>query len=205
MLRSEYWISELANLSGVSTRTIRYYIQEGLLPQPEIRGKYAVFTDEYMHRLRLIKILKDAYLPLNRIKELLDTLTENEILPLLEAFEKDPVSALSGLQALPMFEQPSFHLSSPPRPVQVREQNVNALEYIQQLRKESPLNEKTNRNPRPDARPNKRNLITAAPTPGEEWRRIVLAAGLELHIRQPESFRTQQLVEDLIDLVRNRK
>lgn len=205
MLRSEYWISELANLSGVSTRTIRYYIQEGLLPQPEIRGKYAVFTDEYMHRLRLIKILKDAYLPLNRIKELLDTLTENEILPLLEAFEKDPVSALSGLQALPMFEQPSFHLSSPPRPVQVREQNVNALEYIQQLRKESPLNEKMNRNPRPDARPNKRNLITSAPTPGEEWRRILLAAGLELHIRQPESFITQQLVEDLIDLVRNRK
>ncbi len=205
MLRSEYWISELANLSGVSTRTIRYYIQEGLLPQPEIRGKYAVFTDEYMHRLRLIKILKDAYLPLNRIKELLDTLTENEILPLLEAFEKDPVSALSGLQALPMFEQPSIHLSSPPRPVQVREQNVNALEYIQQLRRESPLNEKMNRNPRPDAHPNKRNLIAAAPTPGEEWRRIVLAAGLELHVRQPESTRTQQLVEDLIDLVRNRK
>ncbi len=205
MLRSEYWISELANLSGVSTRTIRYYIQEGLLPQPEIRGKYAVFTDEYMHRLRLIKILKDAYLPLNRIKELLDTLTENEILPLLEAFEKDPVSALSGLQALPMFEQPSIHQSSPPRVAQVRERNDNALEYIQQLRSESPLNEKMNRIPRPDAHPNKRNLITAAPSPGEEWRRIVLAAGLELHVRQPESNRTQQLVEDLIDLVRNRK
>ncbi len=205
MLRSEYWISELADLSGVSTRTIRYYIQEGLLPQPEIRGKYAVFTDEYMHRLRLIKILKDAYLPLNRIKQLLDTITDNEIIPLLDAFEKDPVSALSGLQALPMFEQPITIHASQPRPEQVRERNANALEYIQQLRGERPLHEKMDRNPRLDARPSKRNFIAAAPTPGEEWRRIPLAPGLELHVRQPENNKTQQLVEDLLDLVRNRK
>ncbi len=203
MLRSEYWISELADLSGVSTRTIRYYIQEGLLPQPEIRGKYAVFTDEYMHRLRLIKILKDAYLPLNRIKQLLDAITDNEIIPLLDAFEKDPVSALSGLQALPMFEQPITSQASQPRLEQVREKN--ALEYIQQLRGERPLNEKMDRNPRLDSRPSRRNIIVAAPTPGEEWRRIPLAPGLELHIRQPENKKTQQLVEDLLDLVRNRK
>ena len=61
MIRAEYWISELAALAGVSTRTIRYYIDEGLLPQPEIRGKYAVFTDEYMHRLKLIKYLKTIF------------------------------------------------------------------------------------------------------------------------------------------------
>ena len=57
----EFWISELADRTGVSTRTIRYYIEEGLLPQPEVRGKYAVFTTEYLLRLRLIKILKPGF------------------------------------------------------------------------------------------------------------------------------------------------
>ena len=60
MLQVEYWISELADKTGVSNRTIRYYVEEGLLPQPEVRGKYAIFTDDYLHRLELIKALKDC-------------------------------------------------------------------------------------------------------------------------------------------------
>lgn len=204
MLRRKYWISELAELSDVSTRTIRYYIHEGLLPQPEIHGKYAVFTDEYLHRLQLIKLLKDAYLPLNRIRDLLDALTDNEIVPLLNSFDKDPVSALSGLQALPMFEQPITIHASQPRPEQVRERNANALEYIQQLRGERPLHEKMEHHPHLDARPSKRNFIAAAPTPGEDYRRIRLARGVELHIRQPLTDRAEELVKDILELVRNR-
>ena len=41
MNQDKYWISDLAAVADVSRRTIRYYIQEGLLPQPKIRGKYA--------------------------------------------------------------------------------------------------------------------------------------------------------------------
>jgi len=105
-MQSEYWISELAALAGVSARTIRYYIQEGILPQPEIRGKYAVFTDEDRNRLKLIKRFKEAYLPLNRIRELLNELDDRQIVSLLEDFDQDPVSALSSLQALPVLKQP---------------------------------------------------------------------------------------------------
>ena len=32
MLQLNLWISELAQRTGVSTRTIRYYIEEGLAP-----------------------------------------------------------------------------------------------------------------------------------------------------------------------------
>jgi DNA-binding transcriptional MerR regulator len=105
-MQEEFWISELADRTNVSTRTIRYYIEEGLLPQPEIRGKYAVFTTDYLHRLRLIKVLKDTYLPLKEIKALLDTLDNAQINEYLERFDRDPVGTLASLQVLPARSQP---------------------------------------------------------------------------------------------------
>ena len=190
MLQSEYWISELAALSGVSTRTIRYYIQEGLLPQPEIRGKYAVFTDEYMHRLNLIKRLKEAYLPLNRIREVLNALDDNQIVPLLHEFDADPVAALAGLQALPGFNQGAavnFELNSPVK--------GSAMEYIQNLRA-----------PKVAAEPVPRQMVlmsqpnVPAARASEEWQRVGLAPGVELHIRQPVRPYLQHLIDQVIEM-----
>ena len=48
-------LAELADQAGVSIRTVRYYIQAGLLPRPEARGPGAHYTDEHLERLRLIK------------------------------------------------------------------------------------------------------------------------------------------------------
>jgi DNA-binding transcriptional MerR regulator len=199
MIQSEYWISELAELSGVSTRTIRYYIQEGLLPQPEVRGKYAVFNDEYMQRLRLIKYLKDAYLPLNRIRELLDSLPESQVVPLLNEFEADPVSALSSLQALPILEQQDA-APSQPEP----EKNLNALEYINALRENRTIREKKPSTPAASPAPQTKRQYLHLDTPAiDEWRRVELVPGLELHLRLPVNTRVQKLVDQLIDLARN--
>jgi len=204
MNQSEYWISELAALSGVSTRTIRYYIQEGLLPQPEIRGKYAVFTDEYMHRLRLIKLMKDAYLPLNRIKELLDSLTESQFVPLLEAFEKDPISAMGSLQAPRVFNQPSSSQADLNKTVE-----NDALHYIHRLRGEKSVTEKPaeyGSNASRQSPPRSPQVSPkVSPQATEEWRRIPLAAGLELHVRQPLTPCLQRLVDQLIELVEKQK
>lgn len=194
MMQSEYWISELAALTGVSTRTIRYYIQEGLLPQPEIRGKYAVFTDEYMHRLRLIKYLKDAYLPLNKIKPLLDSLTDNQVMALLDEFEADPVIALANLQALPVFNQES------PNALYPEMADNQALKYIQQVRANRSIREERIELNRSMPRPAE---SARRPLSGEEWRRVELAPGVELHIRQPLNPRAQRLIDRLIDLANN--
>jgi len=200
MLPSEYWISELAAISGVSTRTIRYYIQEGLLPQPEIRGKYAVFTDEYMHRLRLIKYLKDAYLPLNRIKELLDSLTESQIVPLLNEFEADPISALAALQALPVFNQESPKTQSP-----ASVKNDNALNYINQIRGDRVVRENRSELKPSSPRPSFQSIQRDALKPTEEWRRVELAHGVELHVKLPVNAHTQRLIDRMIDLSRDLK
>ncbi len=61
-------IGELAERSGVTVRTIRYYIEEGLLPPPPRRGKYGDFDASYLQRLRLIQRLKEERLTLPAIR-----------------------------------------------------------------------------------------------------------------------------------------
>lgn len=65
---------ELEQLSGVGRETIRYYIREGLLPEPDRASRNsASYSDEHVARLRAIKRLQDErYLPLAVIKDLLD-------------------------------------------------------------------------------------------------------------------------------------
>ena len=51
-------IQELAERARVTTRTIRYYTEQGLLPAPE-RGRPARYTEEHLQRLELIRRLKE--------------------------------------------------------------------------------------------------------------------------------------------------
>ena len=64
----EYSISELADRAGVSTRTVRYYVSEGLLPPPVGSGPTSRYTDAHRRQLELIGHLKAQYLPLKEIR-----------------------------------------------------------------------------------------------------------------------------------------
>ncbi len=70
-----YTIGELAEATGTTPRTIRYYTAEGLLPPPDTRGRYALYGQEHIDRLQLIARLKDAYLPLGEIKARMEQLS----------------------------------------------------------------------------------------------------------------------------------
>lgn len=61
---------ELEKASGVSRETIRFYIREGLLPEPErTHRNSATYTDEHLARLLTIRRLKDErFLPLSVIR-----------------------------------------------------------------------------------------------------------------------------------------
>ncbi len=66
-------IDNLAHLTGVPSRTIRFYNTQGLLPPPIMRGRVAYYNQEHLLVLNLIKELKDRQnLPLETIKQLLD-------------------------------------------------------------------------------------------------------------------------------------
>ena len=76
-------IQELADKAEVTTRTIRYYVEQGVLPPPE-RGRPAEYTDEHVERLALIKRLKEQYLPLEEIRDTMQRLSLAEVEQLVE-------------------------------------------------------------------------------------------------------------------------
>ena len=55
----ELTIDELAQVTGVTVRTTRYYASRGLLPQPVRRGRVAYYTAEHRARLELVRALQD--------------------------------------------------------------------------------------------------------------------------------------------------
>ena len=69
-------LEEIANISGVAPRTIRYYQTKKLLPRTikdAADGRVARYDSEHLARLRLIGELHDRGLKLPAIKDLLDS------------------------------------------------------------------------------------------------------------------------------------
>ena len=64
-------ISELAERAGVTRRTIRYYVELGLLPPPQGQGRAALYGPEHLDRLRAITKLQSSRLTLEEIREFL--------------------------------------------------------------------------------------------------------------------------------------
>ena len=79
MTQRIYKLDELARAAGTSPRTIRYYVQRGLLPGPHFRGKDTSYDHEHLVRLRAIKRLQEAYLPLDAIAAELERRSMEEI------------------------------------------------------------------------------------------------------------------------------
>lgn len=61
-------LDELAERAGVSPRTVRYYVQRGLLPAPEFRGPDTAYGVEHLQRLRAIRALQERHMPLDAIE-----------------------------------------------------------------------------------------------------------------------------------------
>jgi Ca-activated chloride channel family protein len=61
-------IGELADQAGVTPRTIRYYVELGLLPPPSGPGPKAEYSDEHLKRLLFIKGLQIRRLSLEEIR-----------------------------------------------------------------------------------------------------------------------------------------
>lgn len=73
MKNRKYTIEQLGRLTGFSRRTIRYYVQEGIIDPPAGRGRGGFYYDSHLAILLKVKSLQETGLKLAAIRDLLST------------------------------------------------------------------------------------------------------------------------------------
>ena len=68
---ARYEVGELAALGGVSRRTVRYYVQEGLLAPPDGLGRGASYGEGHLERLLKVRSLQEQGLTLDEVRHAL--------------------------------------------------------------------------------------------------------------------------------------
>lgn len=76
---ASYSLDELSREAGVTPRTVRYYIAEGLLPPPDSTGRNARYSQDHLDRLLLIGGFKEQYLPLKEIRARITSMSPEDI------------------------------------------------------------------------------------------------------------------------------
>ena len=171
-------------------RTIRFYISEGLLPAPETRGRYAVYTDEYLDRLELIRRLKDSFLPLKEIRATVSALSWEEVQASLADLRKQDAQA----QRIAMAGEKTSQGQ------RAGERRSSAAEYIAELLSSKPANRPLP--PQPVGLPAASKTADSSGAREESWQRIHLAPGIELHIQQPVHSSNLQKIEQIVRLAK---
>ena len=218
-----YSLQDLADRTSIEPRTIRSYIERGLMPGPDSRGRNAGYSDEHLDRLRALTLLRDASrnLSLEQIRQILQRLKPRQIHDLAEGVlsvadvletqpERRASSALSYLTELrdgkpmPRGMQGKW---SPGLLPQVRKAMVD-LGEPQPPAAEEGLQSPAGSPPRsaahvPDLPPLEQLLASlmelggpAAPprsTQTEAWHRIAITPDIELSVR--DSFTPEQIVQ----------
>jgi DNA-binding transcriptional MerR regulator len=72
-------LQTLCTQAGVTPRTVRYYIQNGLLPAPDPQGPATRYSRGHLDRLRLIRNLQREHQPLAEIRSHLQSLEDEDI------------------------------------------------------------------------------------------------------------------------------
>ena len=201
-------LNELAEQVNVEPRTIRSYIEKGLLPGAEARGPKSFYTKEHLDRLRVIQILRQAGrdATLEEIRLLLQQLSAEQLEGIAEGYIQ-----VGGLVRAPDFE---------PAP-NVKPATDTAVDYLQRLKSEGGRSRSAsakNLN-RPGASREARRApvselvdalqrlagtrISTPAARGQDWYRIEITPDVELHIRGEFGDEQKLQFRRVADLLRN--
>lgn len=75
----ELRVAELAEAAGVGVDTVRFYQARGLIPAPERRGRFAIYSSDHLERIRRIRSLLDSGFSLAQIRRLLEVETVDPV------------------------------------------------------------------------------------------------------------------------------
>ncbi|HON38620.1 MAG: MerR family transcriptional regulator [Pseudomonadota bacterium] len=105
----EIKIGEIAKRSGVPPSTIRYYVRQGLLPEPtKVNKSMAYYDERCVERIQTIRYLQETkYFPLSVIRNILRRMDKGLSLEEAEAIE-DAVFGVSSEADNVMVEKSKF-------------------------------------------------------------------------------------------------
>lgn len=72
MSTQRYTLDELCSLVGLTKRTIRFYMQEGLVDRPEGQKRGSYYLDAHLQQLQQVQAWQKAGYSLDRIGQLLE-------------------------------------------------------------------------------------------------------------------------------------
>jgi len=199
-MTNDLTLEDLVRISGLTLRTLRFYIQEGLLQGPDTHGKFSRYSQLHLDRLEMIHRLKNLRFPIKEIRHLLNNMTPEEINQvrryqdiLNPNLNKDVGGNIQeSLNAKP---------------------GSSALEYIQNLENGRENIQSVTGSPArvpaaprqpanvPRSMPIYKNQVHAM-TDQETWKRIVIDEGIELNVREPRDIDEELKVRKLIEYAR---
>jgi DNA-binding transcriptional MerR regulator len=174
-------LNDLADQAGVTPRTVRYYIQHGLLPPPHGAGPGTNYDHGHLNRLRLIRRLQKSHLPLAEIRKKLKPLSDEEVRAVLEE-EPEAVAdtAVDYIRSILNVREEALR-DEAPKPLLGLSQFDRASTW----------------NLRPSPAPPRSQEPTRA-----QWERISLSPDIELHVRRPLSHPQNKAVNRILEAAR---
>ena len=188
MKQKQYTIQELSELTGFSRRTIRYYIQEGLLEPPAGRGRGGYYYDSHLNALSKIRRLQNQGLRLSAIstilKEAVTETLEKVIVPSRDtAWYGDDVDKTMFAE-----ESEDVRFKQQSHPVTAR------------LRQPSDLSRPLHDPEHPHSLLPSDSVLSPQPPSRQVWIRYPIVDGVALHIRRDIDINQRKKIDQLIRL-----
>ena len=186
---STFSLTDLARLTNVTPRTIRYYISQGLLAAPTGSGQAARYGEGHLARLRLIRRLQREHLPLAEIRARLVGLSDEDVRALVadeSEAPRAPTDSASDYIRRVLAGAPTPARAAPAPSLLLRAPPHMASEAVAAFATSAP-------SPPP---------IANAEPDRSTWERVALTPDVELHLRRPLDRQTNKRVDRLIRIAR---
>ncbi|MFC2145627.1 MerR family transcriptional regulator [Actinomycetota bacterium] len=183
--QKKYTIDDLSELTGYSRRTIRYYIQEGLLDPPAGRGKGGFYFGHHLSQLQLIKQLQDKKMSLSSISKYMNRDHE----PRKKFYDEYKNSSLNyemSEKAFPAAEQrvKNMKMKMGKSPKKERLEVYEKKVYEE------------------DSMPNKGFYAPSPESPRDVWIKYEISPGLEINIKRDIEEKQKRKIDDIIRVAR---
>ena len=130
-------LDELCTLADLPRRTVRYYIQEGLIDRPEGAKRGAYYTPDHLEQALTIRKWQRAGLNLERIRELVSAPEEDQFVPPARPRQPGDVTVRSHIMLRPGVELVIEPQEAGLTPEEVRALARQAALLLEKLKKEN--------------------------------------------------------------------